>query len=297
MAETADTGFPVFGSLAGRVEGKLRRMAFDRRYLRDRRRYAQSIPKLGPMEQEVVGALDRDGAYLTNLEDLGVPDVPVFLSRARALFAEMAAVQDAGVGSKSYVVHGRPSMLANYHDLLLQGLDDTWLNIVEGYLGLPPAFRGMTARRDLADGQVVETRMWHLDDEDKRIVKFIVYVEDVDETGGGFEYVPKTSLPPGFERYRRVDDAEMLENVPRDKWVRCAGPAGTVIIGDTCSIWHHGTLPEKHERRTLFFGYNSTRPRHPQYCDSMIPRDQKEKLSASLSARQRAALMAPPDPR
>jgi len=219
------------------------------------------------------------------------------LSRARSLFSQMSAGIDNPDVKKSYVVHDPPGLMAQFPDVLSLGLSGLWLDIVESYLGLPPAFRGGTARRDLADGQAVETRLWHLDDEDKRIVKFIVYIDEVDENGGGFEFVPKTKLPEGFRRYRRVDDEEMKLNVPERDWVKCSGPAGTVVIGDTCSIWHRGSVPVSRERHAIFYGYNSTRPRHPQYCDSLVPSDLKEAMLPTLDTRQRAVLLASPESR
>ena len=108
--------------------------------------------------------------------------------------------------------------------------------------------------------------------------------------------MPKTKLPKEFKRYRRVDDDEMMQNVPKADWVKCFGPAGTVVIGDTCSIWHRGSVPVTRERHAIFYGYNSTRPRHPQYCGSMIPPNLKETMLPALDARQRAALLAAPDP-
>ncbi|MGY8993667.1 MAG: phytanoyl-CoA dioxygenase family protein, partial [Rhodospirillales bacterium] len=234
MTNTAEFRVPVVSPLLKRAGNRIQRFSFERAYRRNRRKHLSQLPEILSTARTVVGALENDGAFVTSLSELGLTDVDGFLKRARMLFSQMASGVENADMKKAYVIHDPPGLLAQFPDVLSLGLNPLWLDIVESYLGLPPAFRGGTARRDLADGRAVETRLWHLDDEDKRIVKFIVYIDDVDEHGGGFEFVPKTKLPKEFKRYRRVDDDEMMQNVPKADWVKCFGPAGTVVIGDTC---------------------------------------------------------------
>lgn len=154
---------------------------------------------------------------------------------------------------------------------------------------MPVAYRGITVRRDFADGQKVETRLWHRDAEDRRIVKIIVYINDVDEPCGPFCYIPKTVAPRGRLELvdGRVPDSVMGRHVaPRDA-VHCTGPAGTVIFTDTCAVFHRGALPSESDRLTIFYIYNSQAPLEPEYCQPLFDRKRIDaRIVSSLDRRQ-----------
>jgi len=68
--------------------------------------------------------------------------------------------------------------------------------IVENYMGLPIAFQGIHFRRDFANKSPVTTEFWHQDLENRRILKVIIYLSDVSEEHGLFEYIPKPRVSP-----------------------------------------------------------------------------------------------------
>jgi hypothetical protein len=228
------------------------------------------LPPLDAGAAAIVDRLGADGTVVTSLADLGTPDL---LSKARRFFAEMPRLQRDG--PKSYMLSA-PRDLVEAHPALIEwGVGERIIAIVENYIGLPVAYRGVQARIDLADGTQVETRLWHRDGEDRRIVKFIVYLSDVPAGEGGFEYIAKPDSPPA-QAVRltndRVLDADMAALVPRDRWHACTGPAGTVAVTDTCSVWHRGGVPGGRDRLTLFYAYNSRRPLAPQHCTPLFDR-------------------------
>jgi hypothetical protein len=263
----------------------------------DHGRYHVARMRFEPPDTEgehrrIVNGLKQEGACISSLERLGVGNWRELLAEARQIFKEMPANHPNTSDPKSYVIHETPGDLLRHEAIVRFGLEEPILNIIEAYLNLPCAYRGATARRDLANSQVAETRLWHRDDEDRQICKIILYVEDVDENGGGFEYIARSAMPSDFRHYRRVDAMEMAETVPAERWTRVSGTAGTLIFGDTCSIWHRGSLPVSGDRFTIFFGYNSRAPRNPQYCASMVPTELRTSLSATLNERQRRTLLA-----
>jgi hypothetical protein len=188
-----------------------------------------------------------------------------------------------------------PPTLIEAHPALIEwGLTERIIAIVESYIGLPVSYRGVQARIDLADGAQVETRLWHRDGEDRRIVKFIVYASDVPPGEGGFEYIPKP-VSPAAESVRltnyRVLDSDMASLVPRDRWRACTGPAGTVVVTDTCSVWHRGGVPGERDRLTLFYAYNSRHPLAPQHCTPLFDRTRfASNCRGRLSRAQLAAI-------
>jgi hypothetical protein len=158
--------------------------------------------------------------------------------------------------------------------LNLWGLQETFLNIVEAYIKLPIRYRGLVMRRDVADGKQFGTRHWHYDGEDSRIVKIIVYLNDVTKYDGPYCYIPRNltktkqfSLVNG-----RIPDDAISGCVDESQIVHCIGPRGTVVFTDTCQAIHRGAVPINSDRYTLFYAYNSSKPRRPQYCKPLQPR-------------------------
>jgi hypothetical protein len=137
------------------------------------------------------------------------------------------------------------------------------LNIAENYIGLPVAYLGVNLRKDIPNQKQVGTRLWHTDGEDRRMLKAIIYLNDVDENGGPFEYIPQ-NLTPSYRSFKhlycKILDEDMKKVVPACHWKQCTGAAGTVILVDTARLFHHGRVPEK-ERAALFFCYTSRKPK------------------------------------
>ncbi|MBD1927467.1 hypothetical protein H6F74_14625 [Trichocoleus sp. FACHB-90] len=79
-----------------------------------------------------------------------------------------------------------PNQIMNHPDIFLWELEERFLNIVENYIGVPVAYHGVSVRRDMLDGEQVGTRQWHIDIEDRRMVKVIVYFNDVNDEGGPY---------------------------------------------------------------------------------------------------------------
>jgi hypothetical protein len=157
---------------------------------------------------------------------------------------------------------------------------------------MPVDYRGLTVRRDIAGGEQLETRLWHRDYEDFKIVKIIIYLNDVDRGGGAYEFIPRSHLP--IWRIGplggRVSDPAMSKFVPESSWYNCNGPRGTVVFSDTCSVYHRGAIAHSEDRRSLFYCYNSSSPRSPQYCLPLFDRAHFGENAGDLSLRQRAAI-------
>ncbi|MBD0342650.1 MAG: hypothetical protein ICV61_17765 [Microcoleus sp. Co-bin12] len=184
------------------------------------------------------------------------------------------------------------------------GNESSLLRIAENYIGLPIAFQGIHLRRDFANRKPVTTEFWHQDLEDRRMLKAILYLTDVDEEHGPFEYIPKSAISPLLAFRIRLQtllkllqarifntkdviglsDREIEKIVPRSKWKTCLGKAGTVVFVDPVAIFHHGKS-RKLGLSTLFFVYTSQHPLRPdcctQYSDQTFARPQSSVLAAS----------------
>jgi len=257
--------------------------------------YRHRLPALAnPYDREIVDTLKKCGVFTTSLEEMVQADYvgcTALLTAGREIFVDVSR-QTSGEGRKTYIQVAPQDAILARPQILFWGLQERLLGIAENYIGLPVAYRGVLARRDVADGQQRETRYWHRDGEDVRILKIIVYLSDVGPEDGPFCYVEKARTPKAalhtFDG-GRVSDAVLDKNVPPEGRVARTGPAGTVLFADTCSLWHRGAVGTGRDRFTLFFSYNSQSPLKPADCGPIQPLDGL-RASAPMSARQRAAV-------
>jgi hypothetical protein len=259
-------------------------------YWRRRRRHraARALPARG--DSAVVEGLRNDGGYISSLAALDLPGTSALVRAADELFALIA---DRPPVKGDFCAHASDEEIGRHPAILRWGLNERLLAIIENYIGLPVQYRGVAVRRDQKGGEQLETRLWHRDGEDKRIVKIIVYLNDVDRGGGAYEFIPRPSAPALWRTAplgNRIDERTMSRFVPETAWRPCNGPRGTVVFTDTCSVFHRGQVAHSEDRRTLFFAYNSTSPRMPQSCAPMFDRARLLETEKDLSEMQLAAI-------
>ncbi len=263
------------------------------------------MPVLEPRDAHIVRSLEEEGACVTSLDELLVNGV----AETETLFAKLVSViapmkNDVGVADSEYVVHASTKAIMEHAEILRWGLNERLLAIAENHLRLPVAFRGVAIRKDIANGRQTKTRYWHRDSEDSRIIKIIVYIEDVGPDDGPFCYIPKHATKHRhFEVFggSRVSDVDMNRAVPERDRVRCTGPAGTVLFADTCSIWHRGETGTQNDRFAAFFCYNSQIPMRPETVTPLFPAAELTARFPDLTPPQRRAIsydyMEPADER
>jgi hypothetical protein len=270
----------------------LREKIEDVSYWRRRRRHRPSHGAPVGAGRTIVEALRRSGGVVTSLDALGIPKTHEMRVAADEIFRAIAG-RAAGKGG---FVASAPQEEINRHPALIRwGLDERLLDIVENYISMPVDYRGLTVRRDIMGGDQLETRLWHRDYEDRKIVKIIVYLNDVDRGGGAYEFIPRTHLSiwrvgPLAGASGRIDEPTMRRVVPEKAWQTCSGPRGTVVFSDTCSVYHRGTIAHSEDRQALFFCYNSRAPRSPGDCLPLFDRPRFAAAAVDLSPRQRAAI-------
>lgn len=235
-------------------------------------------PSLSPADAALVATLKRDAAAVTSFEELCLPSTAQLradVARISATLPDRSALSadgDPREGRNTFL-HcfsvDPPELADDYPAILLWGLEPRLLDIIESYLGVPVAFETVHLRKDIGTAQQVGTRIWHLDNEDQRVVRVLVYLSDVDANCGPFEYVPLSITRRHRELHERamrasgdpILDDEMGRVVPPDHWQQCTGPAGTVVIADNALLFHHGRVHQR-ERLALIYTYTS---RHPRY--------------------------------
>jgi hypothetical protein len=106
-----------------------------------------------------------------------------------------------------------------------------------------------------ADAERKASQIWHRDFNDRHLLKAFLYLSDVDEQSGPFEYVPG-SQPGG--RYAdvhpwapmaigRISEKELAKFVPADGVRTFTAPKGTIIFCNTSGL-HRGGFAETRPR-------------------------------------------------
>jgi len=255
-----------------------------------RKLFTQERPQLAPVQKNIVRSLRQDGCAVQPFNQL-VPDRDLwtelcayaadFTAQIEQELAEtaVAAAEDVKLRKKLKKQSKRKKDYnrRRYGKFVDLTFDDPWLrlgvsppvlDVVNSYLGLrskliyTDQWYTLPSRED-ADR--IASQRWHRDYNDQHLVKIFIYLEDVDETAGPFEYVPGSARGGQFahewpwrplsETYPPADEFE--RRIPGDAVQTFTGPGGSVIFCNT-SGFHRGGFATK--KRRLMWVYNYVSP-------------------------------------
>ena len=243
-----------------------------------RRRYDQTPPQLDEVQQDVVDRLRDEGYATLPLSDLVTTDV---WTELEANAAEFVAHTEAGLagereGSDSTLRRraGKEFLIRKYAWGVQLGLDDPWLRLGTNLrlLDLANAYLGMWSKLEYVDvwytppaaaDERRSSQRWHRDFNDRHLLKAFVYLVDVDEETGPFEYVPRSA--PGGELDRLWPWRPLGDNYPPEdelerridgRAVTFTAAKGTIIFCNT-SGFHRGGFAKTKPRVLATFTWDS----------------------------------------
>ncbi|MDM9385676.1 hypothetical protein QUB80_34020 [Chlorogloeopsis sp. ULAP01] len=266
------------------------KLAFEYAHKQEIKKYVDYLPKVYPEDENLIESLHRKGVFITSLQNLGISSTSSLIVSAKKLVPEFQAFSTNNQCSFTLPA----SICMQYPEIFLWGLEERLINIVENYIGLPVFYHGVDFRREIANGKLTDVRQWHLDVEDYKMIKIIVYLNDVSINGGPFEYICKssTSLLRQNIRYSGgfIPDQLIEQSVPMSDWKPCLGSCGTVIFSDTCNVFHRAKPPVEADRFSMTFAYTSRQP-ITRFSKFALPRDELLRISHRLSKRQREYIL------
>lgn len=173
------------------------------------------------------------------------------------------------------------------------GLEDAVLDVAENYLLEPCYYHGCCLKREKADAIAIGTRQWHIDVEDDRMLRLIVYLNDVGEGGGPLEYLDadRTAAARAALDYRSgyIGDRTMRGVVPDLYWTSVTGPAGTLVAFDGTRLFHRASTPTRSDRFSVTFTFTSRHPRQI-WRPTRLRAESRRRLVADLPSRQAACI-------
>lgn len=227
-----------------------------------RRRFGHGEPVLDDVQRRVLEQLRTEGYALLPFSEI-VPD-PAVWEELEADAGRFAAETEAGLaqeraGGESELRRraGKEFLVRKYSWGVELGLDDPWLRLGVNprLLDLANAYLQMWSKLEYVDVWYTppaggddrrSSQRWHRDFNDRHLLKAFLYLVDVDEDTGPFEYVPRSA--PGGELEQLWPWRPLGENYPPDdefaeavdgRSVAFTAPKGTIIFCNT-SGFHRG---------------------------------------------------------
>ena len=226
-----------------------------------RRLFEAEPPPLDSAQHQLLAELHADGYATVPFSDLVADDELVGAVLAQG--DEFIAATERSLANGDGELRRRPGkeFLVRAHSFDGVRLDpgDPWLRaaLSPKLLGLVNAYLRMCAKLSYVDlwytvpqpeeAERVASQLWHYDFDDRHLLKAFLYLRDVDEETGPFEYVAG-SQPGGRHHavhpwkpmgYGRVPEEEVARRVPADAVRTFTAPRGTLILCNTSGL-HRG---------------------------------------------------------
>jgi ectoine hydroxylase-related dioxygenase (phytanoyl-CoA dioxygenase family) len=245
-----------------------------------RKHYHSAQPSLDAVQQGIVDDLDAKGFSVLSLRDFlddGTADELLdagarFISETEAGLAREAAGEESELRRRA----GKEFVVRGYSYGVSVGMADPWFRAGASrrMVDLANAYLRMWSKLEYfdtwysvpqpQDADRIASQRWHRDFNDKHLLKAFLYLVDVDEDNGPFQYVPGSSgsgpyagewpWSPLGENY--PDEQALAERIPAADVQTFTGVAGTMVFCNT-SGFHRGGFTTGRPRVLATWTYSS----------------------------------------
>jgi hypothetical protein len=241
-----------------------------------RRNFEASPPRLDDLQRRIVSELEQDGYSLLSFSDLVPEDEWRAIDEQASAFITHTEAGLAGDGEDLRVRQGKEFVVRLHSYEVELGDDDHWfractshrmLDIANTYLGLWSKLEYVDMWYSVpqpAEKDRVSSQRWHRDFNDKHLLKAFLYLVDVDEETGPFQFVPGSQAGgrysdawpwrPLGENY--PPESELEQRIPPNGVKTFTGPKGTFLFCNT-SGFHRGGFATSQARVLATCTYSS----------------------------------------
>jgi hypothetical protein len=235
---------------------------------RSRDRFAEAPPPLDDVQRRIVSDVDAQGYSLLTVEELFSESSPwPALETMRDRFVADTEADLAQGGERLRVREGKEFVVRLHSYGVTLGLDDPWFGLCSSrrMLDIANAYLRMWSKLEYVDvwysvpqkegAARISSQLWHRDYNDKHLLKAFLYLVDVDEDMGPFQYIPG-SQPGG--KYANAwpwkplgqnypSEGQLEERIPASAVKTFVGQKGSILFCNTAGF-HRG-------------GFSTTAPR------------------------------------
>jgi len=258
--------------------------------------HAPFLPLLDHQGQSIVDTMRRNGSCIIPLNELNLSTTDQMMTKALFLADKLkkSSRPNQADQAKKSEISSEKQDVHEFPEFLFWALETKLLNIIENYVQLPILYQGYAMRRSIADSKYVGVRRWHIDWEDRCVIKVIIYLNDVAAGGGAYQYIERHKTLKAIEALNYynlgyISDAEMSEAISTVDWTTCLGKQGSMIISDTSSVFHRAQPPTNQDRYSITFCYTSANPL-VIWPNPPVSRQEWEVMESHLNHRQRNCL-------
>jgi hypothetical protein len=232
-----------------------------------RRLFAESPPALDDVQRRILDDVRAQGFAAVSFGDLFPPEHWHELEGVTDRFVAKTEA-DLAMGGENVRVREGKEFVVRLHSYGVDlGLDDPWFRAVASHrmLDIANTYLRMCSKLEYVDvwysvpqqtgAERVSSQRWHRDYNDKHLLKVFLYLVDVDEAMGPFQYVPGSQpggpyadawpWTPLGQNYPTEEELE--SRIPASAVHSFVGPKATLIFCNTAGF-HRG-------------GFSTTNPR------------------------------------
>ena len=232
-----------------------------------RRLFAQDRPELDELQRRIVLDVEAQGFSVVSFSDLFPPETWLELEALGRRFIADTETDLAAGGEHVKVREGKEFVVRLLSYGVDVGLDNPWFRVCASrrMLDLANAYLRMWSKLEYVDAWYsvpqpkeatrISSQRWHRDFNDKHLLKAFLYLVDVDEDMGPFQYI--SGSQPGGQyadawRWQPLGEnypteGELEERIPASAAKVFTAPKGTIIFCNTAGF-HRG-------------GFSTTEPR------------------------------------
>jgi len=228
-----------------------------------RKRFDANRPRLDDEQREVVERLSTDGLCVVPFTELFPAELWEELTADAGDFSREMERQGSNGSEPRLGSEKKPFGRRSAGEAL--SLDSPWLRLAASsrMLDIVNSYLGMWSKLSHADqwyspplgaeADRVGSMRWHRDYNDQHLVKVFIYLCDVDEGTGPFEYVPGSARGGPYARHWPWEPlselypshAEFEQRVPGAAVRTLTGPRGSMIFCNTSGFHRGGYVTEK----------------------------------------------------
>jgi len=235
---------------------------------RSRRLYEEETPQLDDVQRRIVDEVRTSGFSVLTFGELFADEAHwAELQAMRDRFVEETERDLAAGGEHVRVRAGKEFVVRLWSYGVTVGLDDPWFRACASrrLLDVANAYLRMWSKLEYVDvwysvpqqpeKERISSQLWHRDYNDKHLLKAFLYLVDVDEEMGPFQYIPGSQpggpyadawpWKPLGQNYPTEEELE--RRIPTSAVKTFTAPKGTLIFCNTAGF-HRG-------------GFSTTRPR------------------------------------
>jgi hypothetical protein len=243
---------------------------------KSRRRFAQTQPQLDETQQRILSEADAEGFSVVAFTDLFPEEHWRELEAMRDTFVASTEADLSAGGENVRVREGKEFVIRLHSYGVDIGLDDPWFRACASHrmLDVANAYLRMWSKLEYIDvwysvpqpasAERISSQRWHRDYNDKHLLKAFLYLVDVDDEMGPFQYVPGSQpggpyadawpWSPLGQNYPTEEELE--QKIPTSAVHTFTAPKATLIFCNTAGF-HRGGFSTTDPRVLATVTYSS----------------------------------------